>query len=119
MKKVLLVDDVEISNFIMLRMIENFAPSYVVQDFTDPVAAFSSLEAYGPDVVFLDLNMPVMDGWQFLNSMKEKNLNYKVYVLTSSTSELDKQRAAAYGNVVNFLIKPIEEADIEHILQVI
>lgn len=117
MKKVLLVDDVEISNFIMLKMIENFAPSCVVYDFTDPVAAFSSLEKCNPDVVFLDLNMPVMDGWQFLKGMQEKQLDYKVYVLTSSTSELDRQQIAVYANVVSFLTKPIEEEAIEEILQ--
>lgn len=116
MKKVLLVDDVEISNFIMIKMIEKHAPACMILDFTDPVAAFSSLDDYQPDVIFLDLNMPEMDGWKFLQNMQKEGKGYKVYVLTSSTSELDIQQASVYANVEKFLIKPTKEEEIASIL---
>ncbi|GAB3819797.1 response regulator [Pontibacter rugosus] len=117
MKKIVLVDDMEIFNFIMVTSIKNVNPSFSVHDFTDPVRAFASLDEIAPDVVFLDLNMPIMDGWAFLDKMKEQNIKQKVYILTSSTSELDRQRSMEYGNVVQFLVKPVEEELLEKILQ--
>ncbi len=116
MKRVLLVDDVEISNFIMIKMIEKHAPACLILDFTDPVAAFSALDEYRPDVIFLDLNMPEMNGWDFLQKMQREGKPYKVYVLTSSTSELDIRRVEVFANVQKFLVKPTKEEEIAFIL---
>ena len=80
----MLVDDVAISNFIMKKMIEKVAPDYHVLDFTLPRQAINSLEELNPDLIFLDLNMPEIDGWEFLNLMNEKHFDNKVYILTSS-----------------------------------
>ncbi|ARS34341.1 response regulator transcription factor [Pontibacter actiniarum] len=117
MKKILLVDDMEIFNFIMVTSIKNVDPACVVHDFTNPLLAFSALQELDPHVVFLDLNMPELDGWGFLEKMQEQNLRQKVYILTSSTSELDRQRSEAYPNVVRFLVKPVEEELLEEILR--
>ena len=58
-----------------------------------------------------------MDGWQFLEGMMAQNMNTKVYILTSSTSELDRQRSANYTNVVSFLNKPLAEDKVAAILK--
>lgn len=116
MKRIVLVDDMEIFNFIMVTSIKNVDPAFAVHDFTDPVMAFTALEELDPHVIFLDLNMPEMDGWAFLDKMQQKNLQQKVYILTSSTSELDRQRSSAYTNVAKFLVKPVEEDLLEEIL---
>ncbi|GHA53884.1 response regulator [Pontibacter akesuensis] len=117
MKKIVLVDDMEIFNFIMVTSIKNVNPAFTVHDFTDPQQAFESLDELSPDVVFLDLNMPIMDGWSFLERMQERNMQQKVYILTSSTSELDRQRSKEFQNVVQFLVKPVEEELLQEILQ--
>ena len=69
-----------------------------------------------PDLIFLDLNMPKIDGWEFLNKMKEKSLVNTVYILTSSTSELDLHKSKHYNNVKDFLIKPINTNVLKAIL---
>jgi two-component system chemotaxis response regulator CheY len=70
-----------------------------------------------PDVIMLDINMPVMDGWQFLEEFKKLkadfNLQTPIYLVTSSNDALDINRAKAYENeIVDYFIKPINEEDI-------
>jgi two-component system nitrate/nitrite response regulator NarL len=117
MKKIMLVDDVDISNFIMKKMIAKATPQHQVFDFILPQKALDSLEQINPDIIFLDLNMPLIDGWKFLDIMKEKGFGNKVLILTSSTSEMDKQRSLAYSNVLSFLIKPIPPNAIADIIE--
>lgn len=113
----MLVDDVDISNFIMKKLISKVTPENTVYDFTLPEKAFNSLREISPDVIFLDLNMPVLDGWQFLKLMRQNDLHFKVLILTSSTSELDRQRSLAYSNVLDFLIKPVPPTALAGIIQ--
>ncbi|MBD1397093.1 response regulator [Pontibacter sp. JH31] len=117
MKKILLVDDMEITNFITESFIRNINPAHNVYNFTDPVKAFGEVTTIDPDVILLDLNMPELDGWGFLDRMQESQMAYNVYILSSSTSELDKKRSSTYGNVVGFLVKPLEEDVLSNILE--
>lgn len=116
MKKIMLVDDVEISNFIMKRMISKASPATKIFDYTYPEKALEVLSEINPDLIFLDLNMPAVDGWQFLETMKDSTITIPVYILTSSTSELDLQKSRNYNNVKDFLIKPIDADALKAIL---
>jgi len=118
-KKIMLVDDVPIANFIMKKMIQKVAPHYQITDFESPDKAITSLEQLNPDLIFLDLNMPSINGWRFLELMDEHKLENKVYILTSSTSELDVQQSKQYKNVSGFLIKPLTIKNLPDILKVI
>ncbi len=73
-----------------------------------------------PEVVFLDLSMPIMDGWQFLERYKLINpdalSNVKIYIITSSISPDDIARAKAIDVVTDFLIKPINKEKITEIV---
>ena len=72
-----------------------------------------------PDIIFLDLNMPVMDGWEFLNEFVKikNNLNKKItiYVVSSSIDPRDLERAKSFNLVTDYLIKPIELKKFEKI----
>jgi len=116
-KNVMLVDDSEIFNFIMKKLIQNIDPELSVHTFIYPEQALASLEVINPDIIFLDLNMPIMDGWEFLNNMRERNLQYKTYIISSSTSEVDIQQSNNYKNVNGYLIKPVGEEKLAAILQ--
>jgi CheY-like chemotaxis protein len=65
-----------------------------------------------PDYIFLDLNMPVLDGWDFLSHFHRLNINtfksIKVYILSSSRSEKDLLRSQNHPLVSEFITKPIE-----------
>jgi CheY-like chemotaxis protein len=63
-----------------------------------------------PQLVFLDLNMPVMDGWDFLNifnTPKYSEVNTKIVVLSSTIDPEDHQKSKNFPMVIDFLSKPI------------
>jgi CheY-like chemotaxis protein len=73
-----------------------------------------------PDTILLDINMPVMDGWQFLDGFsKVKNgFNKKVtiYMVSSSINPVDLARAKSYSDVTDYIFKPITTADLQRLL---
>lgn len=72
-----------------------------------------------PQIIFLDLNMPVWDGWQFLDEFTQIPIDQKIiiYILTSSNSEEDYKRADLYSLSRNYLVKPIEQSQLKEILE--
>lgn len=64
-----------------------------------------------PDVIFLDIQMPFMDGWQFLQEYSNLQISFtkqiKIYILSSSISLYDKEKAKAYNHIKDFLVKPV------------
>lgn len=71
-----------------------------------------------PKIIFLDLNMPVWDGWQFLDEFTKipTEETITVYILTSSNSNEDKEKAKQYSLKSNYLIKPINQSQLNDIL---
>src|SRR6476620_11369901 len=103
---VLLVDDENISNFINKKLIENINASIQTIDFNDPQKAFDKLLYIKPDLIFLDINMPGMNGWDFLDRMAVEEIDYKVIIRTSSVNGIDRKRAMKYMNVIGYIEKP-------------
>jgi len=72
-----------------------------------------------PDIIFLDINMPVMDGWEFLEAyaaIKPRvHKNIIIYVVSSSTDMRDLDRAKAINEVSDYIIKPISCNQLENI----
>ncbi len=68
-----------------------------------------------PDIILLDLNMPVMDGWQFLDEFKGIDFGRKItiYIVSSSIDPLDHVKAKEYSSVSSFLVKPITRVELE------
>lgn len=65
-------------------------------------------DAPTPDIIFLDLHMPIMDGWEFLNTIRgqEAFKNIPVVILTTSTRERDIEKSEQY-NILAYLDKPV------------
>lgn len=74
-----------------------------------------------PNVIFLDIQMPFMDGWQFLNEYSSLKIKFakeiKIYILSSSISLYDKEKAKTYNQIAGYLVKPIEKKDYIKILE--
>jgi len=72
-----------------------------------------------PQLIFLDLNMPVMNGWQFLEQFDEKQCNNcSLYVVSSSINPNDIDRAKRYPTVTDYITKPMDVSTLEQVFQV-
>ncbi|MCU0423385.1 MAG: response regulator [Bacteroidia bacterium] len=110
-KHLLLIDDDEMFLFIQKRLISS---SNLIGDpicFTDVLAALEHIKNNPEQIslIFLDINMPIMDGWDFMDELKKNDLkNVKVVIVTSSINQDDRIRANNYDIVVGFIEKPVK-----------
>jgi CheY-like chemotaxis protein len=113
-----LVDDDAVINMVNKRVIELSKLAAKVSSFTSAKEALDLLRnlAYGnqelfPKIIFLDINMPDMDGWGFLNEFIKLPVNVlketKVVMLTSSIDLFDIRKAKTYPVVNDYIIKPL------------
>lgn len=76
-----------------------------------------------PAIILLDLNMPIMNGWEFLDEfIKMPTNNTKptsIYIISSSVDPRDLEKVKSYEKVSNYILKPITPKDLETILQTI
>jgi CheY-like chemotaxis protein len=76
-----------------------------------------------PQLIFLDLNMPVMGGWEFLDSFSTSDYsdynNTKVIILSSTIDPEDLEKSKKYSMVIDFLSKPISKEMLEYIKVII
>ncbi|MCU0357969.1 MAG: response regulator [Cyclobacteriaceae bacterium] len=124
-RAVMLVDDNEIDNLINQKMIEAAAIAENIYTHTGAKSAIEFLrnieridvvDQVLPDVIFLDIDMPLMDGFQFLeefnklsNTVKKK---CRIVMLTSSINPQDFSRSKKYENVKVYLNKPLSHENI-------
>ena len=110
---VLLVDDDEITSFLCKKMLTDRGIDSV-DSVVNGQEALKYLSKSCPDLIFLDIKMPVMDGFELLEELKKSMLcqQAKIIMLTSSSREKEKQQAMAYNNVIDFIVKPLSHAKI-------
>lgn len=72
-----------------------------------------------PDVIFLDLNMPVLDGWQFLDELEKLPFKdqLKIYIISSTIDINEIEKAKNYSSVKSFISKPINSVELARILE--
>ena len=110
MSKIYLVDDQPISNFITKKLLEIEGYEGFVKDFTNPIEAVEFVcEDQENALIFLDLNMPEMNGWEFLERLQTHNSCHRIIILTSSTSQVDQQKAKDYPAVIKYMVKPMNK----------
>lgn len=117
MRKFMLIDDDEIFNFLNQRILELSGTAGEIQVFTAARKALTWLtenqsgEGVWPEIILLDIRMPGMDGFEFLEHFKqfppEKIGKVKVFMLTSSIDDRDKNKSAAYPFVYGYYSKPM------------
>ncbi|HMW06765.1 MAG TPA: response regulator [Leptospiraceae bacterium] len=121
LKTILLIDDDKITNILTKRILVQYNPQIKVDTFTNPYEGLRFLEKLKENkgefpIVFLDITMPEMTGWEFLDKLAGLNINPPVYILTSSIDRRDIERARVYKNVKSFLTKPLTSEKMPTIL---
>jgi DNA-binding NtrC family response regulator len=106
---IVLIDDDEIQNLINSKVISLVNPEIEVKAFTSGEEALSSLRnsEINPKLVFLDINMPKMNGWDFLEAYANEKEQAIVYMLTSSINLRDIEKSEKYEIVRSFVSKPL------------
>ena len=116
-KEVLFIDDDEINNFILKEIFES-QYNLKVNFFTEAARALEYIEklveegeGVYPDIVFLDIKMPEMDGFDFMDAFEQNGYNEKfnvpIFMLTSSVNHRDISRAATYKHIKELITKPL------------
>jgi CheY-like chemotaxis protein len=115
---VLIVDDSDTDAFIHARILERIKRVKEIHTASNGRQALDLLTQYSqhvkplPQIIFLDLNMPIMDGFAFVEAFRKTPLNakenVKIVIVTSSSSQGDMLKAKELG-IQNFMIKPMTE----------
>ncbi|NNE02992.1 MAG: response regulator [Eudoraea sp.] len=134
MKKItniLMIDDNKIDCFINEKVIRQLDTSIMCNIYYCPLEALNFIksipsipkedpEEFRPDLILLDINMPLMDGFQFLDALEEleflKTDPICLYMLSSSSSEWDINRALDYDHCNGYINKPLAEYKICHVI---
>lgn len=117
LKSILLVDDDTATNFLHKLMVDESGCTEQVQVSTNGQKAIEYVQDaiagkhQKPSLIFLDINMPIADGWDFLEDfekLEEKDRNdIKIVMLTSSINPDDETKGRSYATVTDFRQKPL------------
>ncbi len=124
-KKICVIDDDDTYSFLIKAQIRKKFPDMDWLNFEDGNDAIDYLNNnlhidQIPDIIFLDINMKLMDGWEFLEEFIElKNTlpkKIRIYVVSSSINPHDVEKAKSYSDVTDYIVKPIPEEQLLEIL---
>ncbi len=120
-KTICIIDDDPIFVFGTKILLKNNDFCETILESTDGEEGIECLKKYMdsnnklPELIFLDLNMPVLDGWGFLQAFEEtfKNIDTHIYILSSSIDSRDMERSKEYTLVKGFIPKPLTDEIIQ------
>ena len=128
---IMLVDDDDTTNYVNQRALTRTRAAREIKIFTNGEKALQYLQQACqpgaaqthpcPDLIFLDIKMPIMDGFEFLEAYRqlglENTIPTKIMMLTSSASFYDLKRLETYAEVKRHFSKPLADQDIKEILR--
>lgn len=121
-----IVDDDEIYKFTVVKTLESLDLDKNIKAFADGEEAFDFLinnlnnEQELPDVILLDINMPIMDGFEFMEEyikIKPKvGKKITIYMVSSSVDPVDIEKAKSFSEISDYIIKPIKPGELRTII---
>jgi len=126
MKKLIFVDDSPLDHYILKRILRKHELDYEVNCTSNGEEVLHFLEQHKwdrellPDVILLDLYMPLFNGWEFLDKAQQlyNSLSkpVKIYILSASIDPLDINRAKQFPAVKSFVFKPITKESLQKLV---
>jgi len=126
-KLIWIIDDDFIYQTIIKKLIQKTGILSAHSSFSNGKEAIITLKntldedaMYLPDIILLDINMPIMDGWEFMEEIKKMksriNNQIKIYIVSSSIAIEDKNKSKTYSDIVGYIPKPISVNDLMTII---
>ena len=128
-KKIIwIIDDDAIYQTIINKLIQKSGVFSTHSSFMNGKEAITSLntileihEEYIPDIILLDINMPIMDGWEFMDEIKriksKINKQIIIYIVSSSIAIEDRNKSKTFKDIIGYIPKPISIEDLIAIVQ--
>lgn len=122
---IMLVDDNEFANMMHHTLLRNFVPEDSIQVFSSPDLALQALETSRrkgealPDLLLLDIDMPIMNGWELLAEIRRRNMFVRACMLSSSVDPEDHAMMARFQEVLDYISKPLVPAHIPRLLRIL
>jgi CheY-like chemotaxis protein len=125
---IFLVDDDRIYQFTARKTLESMGLASQVSIFSDGEEAIEFIRQHLkdanslPDVIFLDINMPLMYGWEFIDEFEKLDLNGKkvsVYMVSSSVDETDLKKSKEHAIIKDYIIKPVGRTRFEQLISLL
>ncbi len=120
---VLIVDDDVVNNLITSQRLKEIKIDKIgiTKNGKEAVDYLDNCKGCYPDLVLLDLNMPVMNGFEVLEYYSKSNHKGKTYfaIVSSSTAEEDKLKTAQYTDVIDYILKPLNREKIKRLIRVL
>ena len=115
LRRIMIIDDDDVNNFLCSKIISKSGVACDIETHLTGVSALQSMQKANPDdlpdLLFLDINMPVMTGWDFLDEFRKiklkKKEEIKIIMLSSSIYQKDLDKAEAYSEVTDYVTKPL------------
>ncbi len=120
------IDDDKIYRYTIETYIALLKLATTIKTFADGEEAIESIKQNLsspdnlPDVILLDVNMPIMDGWDFVEEFEALNNIPKeitLYMVSSSIDERDRERAQKNSQITDYIIKPITEEQLVKLIR--
>lgn len=115
-RTILVLDDDKIQHLLLRKRIAILEVEVQLIFFEDALMALNYLQTSPPDIVISDINLHKLDGWQFLEKVKELGFSGAFFLLSGSILQDDRIRANKDSSVSGFFEKPIQESDLIYIL---
>lgn len=115
-KHVLIIDDDDLSNFVTRKTLECYDLVDKTTTFDDPVEALDFLKNSDvkPDIILLDIKMPVMNGFEFIEEFNKLKCDSTIFILSSSVYSKDKDKAKDKG--IKYMSKPLKASMFQKLL---
>ncbi len=117
--KIFIIDDDSVIAFLAKKTIDSSNVSSKIRDFQEGSDALAFLKEFCdvaeelPDIILLDISMPIMDGWHFLEEyaklMPKMSKKNNLYMFSSSISQIDIERAKSNPLVKDYIFKPLQK----------
>lgn len=120
-KSILVIDDDAVNNLLNRQFLTFMLPKSTITAFQSPAQVLHLLKTgklLHPDLILLDINMPEMTGWEFIDELEVLGRSSDIMILSSSLHEEDVEIARSRSSIKSYIHKPLTEDKIEqHLIQ--